>query len=877
MSIFADAIRTSLPPDPINMVEGSVTSTITSGISFGSDPARSTRATVVNILGLNDQTVTVLGPNFDRFSVIENPQTFGVVGNFFQSGQDLVPVQRIISNFGGTFIGDELTQINVGNLLEDPGTELSTLANNLSRSLRNQARQQGNSVARSVVQDLKDVFRGAVNSVLDPRASKTTNLGVTDSRLSYAFYGPLDANRKYSKGVPPQNPKTPESFVGAPFPPPAPPVGFQGVEPIANPHYVFRLNTVANKMSSGDDGSAQSRLLLDKESRMGVSSVGKKEVTLSAILSRFGGFSQKNPTPYRAADFLWLKHYNRIPLTRLLTLRRYMFPIQDNLTRSPYFGGGTSNKGAWRIKGWGNNPISQMVTYFGGDSGNDLSTIMNISVSSKWEETSGSKVNDIQLFSGQPMGALEMFDQSRIASLATSIAKYGLSIPAGIGSSILGNSALGKVQNFTQGITKGVSGTKIDPSVLAAGVLAYAGLIDKSRFSGIGSYLDLFNPYAQGGYLSDLYREPYNRILSTQKRAPGLFGGVMGEGSIDIKFEYSLKAIGHINAKAAMLDIMANILATTHYRGNFWGGEARFYLNKGMFPLLDEAQTIEFVKLIWSGNFDGASQMFNNMLSEVFGDDVPTVDSMKALLALRDSNINTPKNSGDAQNVKVVGARGVGGTSMENASTIAGMIPDKLKDIAAIDLLAGMFGMTDGGGNASIPQFQALRTGAPVGEWHLTVGNPFKPIAVIGNLICEGVNITFNNELGPDDFPTEMTATVRLKPGMSRANQDIESVFNDGFGPLYIPKPDLFESKGLEQVQEEISKQVGRDGIFDFMGYLSETTVESLSNFHSINSNTDSILPSPHISRPDDVQTSNPLKSPANVPDNGSNARTGGE
>ena len=129
---------------------------------------------------------------------------------------------------------------------------------------------------------------------------------------------------------------------------------------------------------------------------------------------------------------------------------------------------------------------------------------------------------------------------------------------------------------------------------------------------------------------------------------------------------------------------------------------------------------------------------------------------------------------------------------------------------------------------------------------------------MIGNLICEGVDISFNNELGPDDFPTEMTATVRLKPGMSRANQDVESVFNDGFGPLYIPKPDLFEGKELEQVQEEISKQVGRSGIFDFMGFLPESTVESLSNFHKITSNSETILPTPHISRARDGQTDNP-------------------
>ena len=848
MRIYSDATRISLPPDPTSLIEGSVTSTITSGIVFGSDPAQTLKTTVNNVLGVDPSTAGTLGPNFDRFSVLEFPQPFGVVGNLFQSGQDLVPIAQIASNFGGTFIGDELTQINVSNLLENPGTELSKFAKNVSRGLANEARQQGNSIVRGVVQDIKDVARGAVNSLLNPAAAKTTNFGVVDSRLTYAFFGPIDANKKYSKG------QAADATV---------PVGFQGVEPIMNPHYVFRLNSVANGMSSGDEGAAQSRLLLDKEARMGVSKIGKRGVTLSAILSRFGGFSQKNPTPYRAADFLWLKYYNRIPLTRIITLRRYMFPIQDNLTRSPYMGGGTSRSGAWRIKGWANNPVSQMVTYFGADSGNDLSSIIKISVSSSWTGTSDSKVNDVEMFSGLPKDAISLFQSSRAAQFAAGLAKLGFSGVGGATKTLLGESG-NKIGSFATTTSSAASGAEIDQSTLAAGVLAYGGLIDSSRFAGIRSYLDLFNPYESGGYLSDLYREPYNRILSAQRRIPGLKGGMFGEETtIQIKFEYSLKAIGHINAKAAMLDIMSNILATTHYRGNFWGGEARFYMNKGLFPLFDEKQTIEFVKLIWQGNFDGATQGFQEIIKTAFGNNIPTVDAIKALIATRDANTNLPSKTTDP---RAGGTADTAGTAAENAAAAGGYIPEKLKDLAAIDLLAGMFGLTSGSGNASIPEFQALRTGAPVGEWHLTVGNPFKPIAVIGNLICEGVDISFNNELGPDDFPTEMTATVKLQQGMSRANQDIESVFNDGFGPMYIPKPDLFEGgKSFDQVKEEISKQVATGGVFDFMGFIPESTVESLSNFFSIPSNTDVVLPSPHIARPDPPKESDPKENAQNI------------
>jgi hypothetical protein len=66
------------------------------------------------------------------------------------------------------------------------------------------------------------------------------------------------------------------------------------------------------------------------------------------------------------------------------------------------------------------------------------------------------------------------------------------------------------------------------------------------------------------------------------------------------------------------------------------------------------------------------------------------------------------------------------------------------------------------------------------------VGNPLNPIAMIGNLICTNVKINFNDELGPDDFPTEIKASFTLAPGRQRHRGDWESMFNRGNGRLYL-------------------------------------------------------------------------------------------
>jgi hypothetical protein len=60
---------------------------------------------------------------------------------------------------------------------------------------------------------------------------------------------------------------------------------------------------------------------------------------------------------------------------------------------------------------------------------------------------------------------------------------------------------------------------------------------------------------------------------------------------------------------------------------------------------------------------------------------------------------------------------------------------------------------------------------------------------MVGNLVCTGIKLEFNDELGPDDFPTELKATITLEHGMPRDRAGIESMFNKGRGRIYsLPK-----------------------------------------------------------------------------------------
>ena len=69
--------------------------------------------------------------------------------------------------------------------------------------------------------------------------------------------------------------------------------------------------------------------------------------------------------------------------------------------------------------------------------------------------------------------------------------------------------------------------------------------------------------------------------------------------------------------------------------------------------------------------------------------------------------------------------------------------------------------------------------------WHVTVGNPLDPIAMMGNMAVTKTTVQFNDVLGYDDFPTEVKFTVDLEHCMPRDNAAIENMFNGAKGRFY--------------------------------------------------------------------------------------------
>ena len=107
---------------------------------------------------------------------------------------------------------------------------------------------------------------------------------------------------------------------------------------------------------------------------------------------------------------------------------------------------------------------------------------------------------------------------------------------------------------------------------------------------------------------------------------------------------------------------------------------------------------------------------------------------------------------------------------------------------------------------------KSLLIGEPVGECHITIGNPLNPIAMIGNLICTKIEVEFGNELGPDDFPLEIKVKVSLDHGMPRDRDAIESIFNRGMGRMYDLSDDMTGSADYETRVDKVTGNQTKSG-----------------------------------------------------------------
>lgn len=460
--------------------------------------------------------------------------------------------------------------------------------------------------------------------------------------------------------------------------------------------------------------------ILVSESRSALSSNDSSKETESTS-SRSSAIIGGASAPYEWADFLYCKYYGSIPNNYMITLRRFPAPMRDNLSLPD----GVVQSDVYKTAGAG-RPVAQAVTWWGGATDNSLNEIIGFSSGLKWN----------------PKTQEEVLNQE--------------GMDQGFFKSVLGRAFTGAVGQMGANEALSVLGDTANLAVQATNAGREEVTIPKINFA-----LRDKMTRPESGPLSDFIFTSVDTVDKTWMRGRGL---TFGEKTINLKFHYELTSVGEVNTKAAMVDIIGNLLALGTNYGNYLTPDIRYNNN---FPAIG-----------FPGGEDGIKRFYSDPVGWIktairfLADPSGTTMNDPNAQALQESATQVEKAAKDLNSV-------IQQLATQDISQVAAGLDDNpmVGNILAAALADDLIEQV------RLPL--SLYTGAPVGEWHMVVGNPMNPIAMIGNLICDSVSIEFNDVLGPDDFPTELVATFVLKHGRDRERGEIESMFNRGRVRLY--------------------------------------------------------------------------------------------
>lgn len=396
---------------------------------------------------------------------------------------------------------------------------------------------------------------------------------------------------------------------------------------------------------------------------------------------------------YQYSDFMYCKYLGQISNNYMVTLRRFAFPCGDHINYTdPFDPAHMANNDTERHA----PDVGRLITWMG-TPGNEMSNILKYSVKMPYVEMK-SGIENVGDAGGDQGGPLGTFLN------ATTSKAYQRGMASGYG----GASTFGYMSR-----------------IHGLGWMANA----TPPYSGISGHLDQHK--ANG---------PVDVLAWTHRREIGL----EFNQDISLTFDYELRSYDGINGKAAMLDLIGNILAVTYQNGSFWGGA---YNSSGL------SQSNVFANL----------PIFKLNGSESFSDVVDTfLDSGKKILW------------------EINGGKPLTGNILEDARNILSTLGQ------------GAFSALLGAGLNKLGRphknaVNSLLSPAPVGFWHITIGNPWHPIMMMGNMIIDDCQIEHYGPLGLDDFPTGLRVTVKLKHAKPRDSGLIEMMYMMGESRIYTP------------------------------------------------------------------------------------------
>ena len=303
---------------------------------------------------------------------------------------------------------------------------------------------------------------------------------------------------------------------------------------------------------------------------------------------------------------------------------------------------------------------------------------------------------------------------------------------------------------------------------------------------GIGKNKDLLRNHDK----NKVY-EPKDRIASTHIYD----GNLLFNNQFTLTFSYVLRGYENINPKSAFLDLIGNILEVTYRRGKFWGGSRKVIGPNANVPMFNKVH--QFIDDAWdkAEGFLGALASGNINIGDILGSIAQGIGGFFSnVLNAAEKMITNPSEAAQQYATYM--------SSLCKKYNISGALKGYLKNAV---------------GRPQLIAWDSLLSGADVGLWHVTIGNPKNPIVAMGNLILEDATITQSGPLGLDDFPTELKVTVSLKHARPRDITDISKMYTKGLESLYKDfanhnMTDFYKMQSGSQELNYISKNENENG-----------------------------------------------------------------
>lgn len=428
-----------------------------------------------------------------------------------------------------------------------------------------------------------------------------------------------------------------------------------------------------------------------------------KNPTAKSIIewgAKQSGSSVTGFQPYSMTDFMFCKNYGKIPNNRMITLRRYPFPVEDQL----------------RVPGEKHPiPVAQAVTWWGEGTNNSLSKLGVMKWNLKWTPLTVEK-QDIE------------------------------------GNEVLVDDLVKAFEKIPELKNKGAQLKKVYVALKGNDkqLQQLSGMEKKMQEFVKGQY------EAQGPYWNRVYG-PVNVINQSTRRERGMQDG--WNTPFSVQFHYSFRSFNGLSPKIVALDLISSFLNLTYNDAQFLGQLARYFPKTGVKFDPSTTELIGDILTKWATSFESGSGADMMKLAST------VIDQLKAAA---DQGISMMKDAGNGDLTKIKDAGG------------------RVAQTVAISALV-----------EAVPKLLSIRSALsdrPIGEWHLVVGNPINPIMVMGDLVCTSCDMAFDEEMGPDDFPTGVTFTVSLAQGKPRDKVAIERMFNLGETKMMFSKLRPFSS-----------------------------------------------------------------------------------